>query len=290
MATVYLNAEEICDGFDNDCDDEIDENVGIEFFADNDGDGFGNDTKSYLGVNLTLVGCKQEGDCNDNDPSITPLADEICDGIDNDCDEGIDEDTQYTFYRDFDEDSFGDPNESIQSCEPVEGYVDNDRDCDDLEFCSPSYGRICDEFDNDCDGVTDENDAIDVVEYYTDNDGDGIGANEIPQVACFAPNNTVLTTGDCDDGNDLVHPFMVGLCDGIDNDCNEDVDEDAVDAQIWFLDADEDGDGTTDQTLTDCTIRKGMWIIRMIVMTQMICIIQQLFGILMKMEMVLEVN
>ena len=73
----------------------------------------------------------------------------------------------------------------------------------------------------------------------------------------FAPNNTVLTTGDCDDGNDLVHPFMVELCDGIDNDCNENVDEDAVDARIWFLDADEDGDGTADQTSIACTNPEG---------------------------------
>ena len=141
-------------------------------------------------IQKIILGCEPDfgrvqagGDCDDSNPFITPLADEICDGIDNDCDEEIDEDTQY-IYRDFDEDSFGDPNESVQSCEPVEGYVDNDRDCDDLEsFVHPLMVEICDEFDNDCDGVTDENDAIDVVEYYTDNDGDGIGANEIPQVA-----------------------------------------------------------------------------------------------------------
>ena len=75
--------------------------------------------------------------------------------------------------------------------------------------------EICDEFDNDCDGVTDENDAIDVVEYYTDNDGDGVGAIENPQVACMIPSTAVLTTGDCDDNNDMVHPFMIEICDEI---------------------------------------------------------------------------
>ena len=74
-----------------------------------------------------------DGDCDDTDATLSPASTEVCDGIDNNCNDEIDEDTLHTFYRDFDEDSFGNPNESIASCEIVEGYVDNNQDCDDLE-------------------------------------------------------------------------------------------------------------------------------------------------------------
>ena len=42
------------------------------------------------------------GDCDDNDPMRTSIPFEICDGIDNDCDEAIDEGVMTTFYMDAD--------------------------------------------------------------------------------------------------------------------------------------------------------------------------------------------
>ncbi|MEL6342680.1 MAG: lamin tail domain-containing protein, partial [Myxococcota bacterium] len=62
--------------------------------TDTDGDGF-----------------DEASDCDDNDSNTYPGADETCDGIDNDCDENIDENPTdgSTYYADVDDDLYGDP-------------------------------------------------------------------------------------------------------------------------------------------------------------------------------------
>ena len=90
-AQVYTDAEEICDGLDNNCNGLVDENIGSIFYQDLDGDGFGGST--------TIQSCEQPqeyssqgGDCDDSDASIYPGTIEIeGDGIDNNCDGDIDD-------------------------------------------------------------------------------------------------------------------------------------------------------------------------------------------------------
>jgi len=116
---------------DVDCDDN-DPNVGAgdpqTWYADTDGDGFGD-------LNNSIEACSQpEGyvdnnqDCDDSNAAINPVATEICDGVDNDCDGQVDEGVLNTYYADADEDGFGDPDDSIEACSQPEGYVDNDTD------------------------------------------------------------------------------------------------------------------------------------------------------------------
>jgi len=92
----------------------------------------------------------------------------------------------YTYYRDLDEDGFGDATNSTTVCSatPPVGYVTNNTDC---------------------------NDALIT---YLDNDGDGYGADVV--VSCGVSNNS-----DCNDNNNAVHPGTTEICgDGIDNNCN----------------------------------------------------------------------
>ena len=61
--------------------------------------------------------------------------------------------------------------------------------------------------------------------FYPDGDMDGWGRNVTPTYACTAPLNHVPDAGDCEDGTARVHPGLVEVCDGLDNDCVGAVDD-----------------------------------------------------------------
>jgi uncharacterized protein (TIGR02145 family) len=62
-----------------------------------------------------------------------------------------------TYYLDADDDGYGDPNNATSSCEPINGYVDNNTDCNDTNASvNPAATEIEDGIDNDCNGDLDE--------------------------------------------------------------------------------------------------------------------------------------
>jgi len=93
---------------------------------------------------------------------------------------------------------------------------------------------MCNGIDDDCDGTVDEDDAVDALTWYLDDDGDGFGDPNVSVVACDAPADHLEDDTDCDDADAEVHPAAEEVCNGIDDDCDGVVDPGALDA---------DGDG-----------------------------------------------
>jgi MYXO-CTERM domain-containing protein len=246
---AYPGATEVCNGGDDDCDGEIDEGLIVTFYADGDADGTGD-------PDVTVEGCGEPpmgyvttgGDCDDLDPLVYPGALDLCDGVDTDCDGVVDEDGIETYYSDADGDGYGGRFLSTYGCTRPEGFVTNNDDCDDTtDMVRPGAPELCDEVDNDCNGLVD--DDVATLTFYRDADGDGHGTADDTVEDCNVPDGYALAADDCDDDDAGNFPGNDEVCDGRDNDCDAEVDEDLsceggdADADV---DADVDADADTD--------------------------------------------
>ncbi|MBK8259267.1 MAG: putative metal-binding motif-containing protein [Polyangiaceae bacterium] len=94
---IFPNAGETCDGVDNDCNGQIDDNTGSLYYQDNDSDGWGDPNVSFLACQQAFNTTLKAGDCNDNNYQIHPenTASDVGNGLDDDCDGLVDEDTGY---------------------------------------------------------------------------------------------------------------------------------------------------------------------------------------------------
>jgi len=261
-ASVNSGAVEVCDGVDNDCDGEVDEEVTDTFYSDADGDGYGDPSAAVDACSAPEGTVTSATDCDDSDASIYPSARDVCDGLDNDCDGEIDEEDAFTWYRDDDGDGYGLAAEPLVDCSEPEGYAAEPGDCDDADpAVNPGAEEVCNEVDDDCDGVVDE-DLRSV--FYLDVDGDGYGGPDATEVACEAPSGFVDNVDDCDDADASVNPGAQEVCNEVDDDCDGAVDD--ADASVdlstggtWHADGDGDGYGDAASATSACVQPSG-WV------------------------------
>jgi hypothetical protein len=209
-----------CDGIDNDCDGTTDEGCPCV-----EGETRECGTAPQLdhvgtcepGVQYCIGGAFTE-ECSGG---VAPQ-EEVCDGLDNDCDGADDDGVLRTYYEDVDGDGYGTAAATRSACSPEPGWAPNTDDCDDAALgVNPAAVEVCNDVDDNCDGLVDEGLLR---PFYHDFDGDGYGDPADAVTACYAPDGYVTDGTDCDDGVRGVSPAAPERCDGIDNDCDTTID------------------------------------------------------------------
>jgi uncharacterized protein YjdB len=223
-------ATEILDGKDNNCNGVFDEGLCLTttfYYLDADGDGF---------AIALAIGCVSPGpgytsnvlplgDCDDNNAAINPNT---------------------LWYEDRDNDGFSSGTTS--------------RGCERREFFyfggTSSSGKLATELNSLTIDCNDNNAAISPnTVWYKDADNDGY-SDGTTQIQCAQPTNFKLasaltaTNGDCDENNPNINPGASEVCDGIDNNCNGQIDEGST--STFYLDSDGDGFGNPSVSLQAC--------------------------------------
>jgi hypothetical protein len=219
-----VDTSTVSEDTDSDSDSDTDTDTDTEPDADVDGDGY-----------------TARIDCEDENPAVNPGADELCNGIDDDCDGVVDPGTSVdapTWYADLDFDGYGDDDSMMAACDPGPGWVAVGGDCDDsTNAVSPAATEVCNGIDDDCDGTIDTTGGAEIPTWYVDLDGDGFGDADYAVTDCEAPADFFVLNGeDCDDTADTVNPDAADSCgNAVDDNCDGSVDETCT--------ADADGDG-----------------------------------------------
>jgi alpha-tubulin suppressor-like RCC1 family protein len=281
-AAIHPGAKEVCNESeqDEDCDDTTDEGCPCLPVGDERPCGAKDGAGNFLEIGACKSGkqvCLDTGWAEGCTGSIGP-SDEVCSDEDpacsdpNECDDDEDcngiidgfasnYDMKATYYRDDDEDQFGQSGDSQFLCAISGSYTATaGGDCNDsAQAVNPTATEVCNNVDDNCDGIIDgevvENDLKNV--YYRDHDGDQYGQSSDSQLLCSSTGEYTATVGgDCVDttGGNTVNPAAPEVCNGKDDNCDNITDGTSVTDDLkgtYYRDGDGDG-YTTAQSAKYC--------------------------------------
>jgi predicted lactoylglutathione lyase len=224
-ASINPSATELCNNADDNCNSQIDEGLFFQnYYQDFDGDGFGFGSASSLCASQSGY-VNNAFDCNDFQAQISPVAQETCNGIDDNCNTLADDGLQFSnYFLDGDQDGFGSGSPQSLCNNPGNGYSLVNTDCNDaIAAINPAATETCNSIDDNCNLQIDE--GLVFTNYFADNDGDGFGSPAQAFPSCVPLNGMVTNNGDCNDANANINPNAEEIGgNGIDENCDGQID------------------------------------------------------------------
>ena len=229
-AAINPGATEVCNGIDDNCDSLIDPGMATTYYADSDGDGFGDENGGDPFCTQPPTHVLDNTDCDDSSINIRPgLPFEVCGNSDDENCDGV-------------LDDLGDATVLLS-----DGTLDH-----------TDYWVLA---TNDLVNIDDDGDGYIDVQYLRSDLERRFSCDPLA-----VPWFDARDFGDCDDGNGAVHPYADEICDDLDNDCDGAVDAD--DGNVMFqgssvdvhLDLDRDGarsNQIVDEVCPDATVPVG---------------------------------
>jgi hypothetical protein len=130
---IHPGATERCNGKDDDCDAAVDDGVLVAYWPDGDGDGYGRSEGSVEGCAAPGGYAEVDGDCDDADAAVHPGVEELCNGLDDDCDGEADPGAPEVAFTDADGDGYGDSTARTRTCVLADDQSWVGEDCDDTD-------------------------------------------------------------------------------------------------------------------------------------------------------------
>ena len=151
---------------------------------------------------------------------MNSISAEVCNNFDDDCDGSVDNGLTFiNYFSDAYGDGYGTGDATNLCADPGIGFSTDNTDCDDaIATTYPGASEACNEVDDDCNGIVD-NDIV-FTDYFADTDGDGYGSGVATSSCSNLGAGYVTDNTDCNDTQSTISPSALEICNGIDDDCS----------------------------------------------------------------------
>ena len=211
-ASIHPGAAELCNGVDDNCDGTVDEGF----------NGLGTQCTAGTGAcqRTGTTVCTANGQGTECNATAGTPGTEVCNGIDDDCNGEVDAVNLQPLTQSCYSGSAG--TQGVGVCHAGTQTCSGGTFGSCVGEVTPAAAELCNGVDDNCNGQIDEGVQS---TFYQDADGDGFGTPAVTIQACSAPAGYVANNTDCNDSNAAIHPNATELCNGVDDNCNGQIDE-----------------------------------------------------------------